>query len=144
MIFIKLEKISVFIILKRFLFLLCFCLILQSCEEDQENLVKSRRDLLTQSTWKVNKVLVDDKQNPDTDLALIGLKANFSNSGTYSFTKNGTQSGVWRFSADEEAVLFDSVRESNDTWIILSLENKKFEASYRENNESIRLFLIPN
>jgi len=118
--------------------------VLQSCQDDTENILKSRRELLSQSTWRVTKVLVDNVQSPDVDAALVGLRANFSTSGTYSFSKNGTRTGVWRFSSDVQAILFDSVSQTSDTWLILTLESKTFEASYRENNETIQLFLSPN
>jgi|GEM_PF-1295313 len=129
---------------KVLLLVLSLAIFLQSCLEDPEGIAKSKRELLTQTTWRVNKVTLDDRDDPSTNDALIGLRASFSQNGTYSITKNGTQTGVWRFSSDEQAILLDAVQQSDDTWLIRSLENRKFEASYRENNETIQLFMSPN
>lgn len=130
-------------LIKNPVLLLATVFALQSCQEDPENILKSRRELLTQHRWRVTRVLVNNAEDPAATDALVGLKASFSSSGTYSITNNGSRSGVWRFTSDEEAILFDSAQSRSDTWLILSLENSSFEASYQENNESIQLFMKP-
>ena len=121
------------------LFALLIAFIIVSCKDDE--VTKSRTDLLTQHTWKV-------KSGTPAEHAIV--KSALAAGIEYSFKKDGTVTiidvridkpitGTWEFNSDETKIIADKETDYSTTSKISALDDSNLEFESLDSKQSVTI-----